>query len=130
MEERNSLLKKQKKPDHRLKLRKHFAYIYRKGKRTSSKYFTLYEVNSKFQSYKIGYSISKKHGKANKRNLLKRRLREIVRSGDFVKPFKNYVLLAREGIAELEFLDLKKQVEYVFNKANSDWKRKLWNFLK
>ena len=117
MEERNSLLKtKENKINHRLTLRKHFAYIYRKGKRTSSKYFTLYTVDSKFKTYKIGYSINKKIGKANKRNLLKRRLREITRLGDFIKPYHNYVLLAREGVQELEFEQLKKQVEYIFSK--------------
>lgn len=117
MEERNSLHNtNEKKINHRLTLRKHFAYIYRKGKRVSSKYFTLYTVNSKFQTYKIGFSINKKIGKANKRNLLKRRLREITRQADFIKPYQNYVLLAREGVEVLSFEELKKQVEYIFSK--------------
>lgn len=120
MEEKNSLLKKQKKPDHRLRLRKHFAFIYRKGKRTTSKYFTLFEKASKFENFKIGFSISKKLGKANKRNLLKRRLREIIRNADFVMPYKNYVLLAREGVQELDFANLSKQVKYIFDRANSN----------
>ena len=97
-------------------MRKHFAYIYRKGERATSKYFTLYVTNSKFENYKIGFSISKKLGKANKRNLLKRRLREIIRAADYVKPYHNYVLLAREGAQELEFKQLQSQVEYIFKK--------------
>lgn len=119
MEEKNSLLNDQKKKvNHRLTRRNHFAYIYRKGERTSSKYFTLYVVGSKYPVYKIGFSINKKVGKATKRNLLKRRLREITRNGDFVKPKHNYVLLAREGAADLPFDELAKQVEYIFKKAN------------
>ena len=98
-------------------LRKHFAYIYKKGNRTSSKYFTLFVVKSKFYNYHIGYSVSKKIGKAVQRNLLKRRLREICRQADFVKPNYNYVLLAREGAGELPFAELQKQVEYTFKKA-------------
>lgn len=117
MEERNSLLKNNnKKINHRLTLRKHFAYIYKKGKRVSSKYFTLYTVQSKFKVYKIGFSINKKIGKANKRNLLKRRLREITRQADYIKPNYNYVLMAREGVEVLTFDELKKQVEYIFSK--------------
>lgn len=102
------------KENHRLTLRKHFAYVYRKGKRKSSKYFTLYTVDSKFKTYKIGYSINKKIGKANKRNLLKRRLREITRKAEYIKPYHNYVLLAREGVETLSFEELQKQVEYIF----------------
>ena len=97
-------------------MRKHFAYIYRKGERVTSKYFTLYVTKSKFETHKIGFSISKKLGKANKRNLLKRRLREIVRAAEYIKPYHNYVLLAREGAQELEFQDLQSQVEYIFKK--------------
>lgn len=115
MEERNSLLKTHRqKINHRLTLRKHFAYIYRKGKRSSSKYFTLYAVPSKFKTYKIGFSISKKIGKANKRNLLKRRLREITRLSSYILPYFNYVLVAKEGVESLSFDELKKQVEYIF----------------
>ena len=98
-------------------MRKHFAYIYRKGSRQTSKYFTLFTVKSKFESYRIGFSISKKLGKANKRNKLKRRLREICRLGDFIKPYQNYVLLAREGAETLEYKELQKQVEYIFKKS-------------
>lgn len=116
MEEKNSLLKKQK-INHRLTLRKHFAYIYRKGKRSSSKYFTLYSVPSKFKIYKLGFSISKKIGKANKRNLLKRRLREITRLSNYILPNFNYVLVAREGVETLSFDELKNQVEYIFTRG-------------
>ncbi len=117
MEEKNSLLKTKEKLNHRLTLRKHFAYIYKKGKRYSSKYFTLYVIKSKFENYKIGFSINKKMGKANKRNLLKRRLREITRLADYIKPYYNYILLTRESAKDLDFNDLKNQVEYVFKKT-------------
>ena len=59
--------------DHRLKKKKQFAYIYRKGKRISNKFLTLFVIPSKFNSYKIGYSVSKKIGKATVRNKTKRR---------------------------------------------------------
>lgn len=100
--------------DHRLKKIKQFSYIYKKGKRISSQHFTLFSVQSKFKNYKIGYSISKKIGKANKRNLLKRRLREIIRCEGLCKDYNNYVLLARLGAAEIDFESLKNEIIKLF----------------
>lgn len=102
--------------DHRLKKEKQFSYIYRKGKRSNSKFFTLFSVESKYDNYLIGFAISKKIGKANKRNKLKRRLKEIIRLNNLPKNFNNYVLMARPGAAELEFNDLIKEVKYLFEK--------------
>ena len=117
MEEKNSLPNQKKKVNHRLTRRNHFAYIYRKGTKTHSKFFTLFVVNSKNPVYRIGFSINKKVGKATKRNLLKRRLREITRKSNFVLPYHNYVLLAKEGAADLTFAELEKEVAFVFKKA-------------
>jgi len=100
---------------HRLRKNAQFNFIYKKGERVSSENFTLFVVKSKFESYKIGFSISKKLGKANKRNLLKRRLREIVKISN-IPSFCNYVLLARENAVNLEFETLKKEVKSLFEK--------------
>lgn len=105
--------------DHRLKKAKQFSYIYKKGKRANSQHFTLFSVESKFTNYKIGYSISKKIGKANKRNLLKRRLREIVRTLSLPKNNYNYVLMAKQGAAELTFEEIKEQIKSLFEKWNT-----------
>ncbi len=101
--------------DHRLKKNSQFSYIYKKGERVHTENFTLFVVKSKFSDYKIGFSISKKLGKANKRNLLKRRLREIVRNFPVPGHF-NYVLMAKENATALDYATLKKQVEYLFGK--------------
>ena len=105
--------------DHRLKKKKQFAYIYKKGTKKSTRYITLFTIPSKFLSYKIGYSVSKKIGKANVRNKVKRRLKEIVRLSNFPKEYTNYVLMAREGIENLSFDELKNQVKEIFSK---NWK--------
>lgn len=102
--------------DHRLKKKKQFAYIYKKGKRKSNKYLSLFVVESKFPCFKIGYSVSKKIGKANVRNKVKRRLKEIVRTSNFPKNYCNYVLMAKEGIEGLTFTQLENQVKEIFSK--------------
>lgn len=118
MEEKNCQLNlKQRKVDHRLKKNTQFNYIYRKGQRVSSKHFVLFMVKSKYQSYKIGYGINKKIGKAWKRNLLRRRLKEIVRINNLAESGRNYILQAREGAGDIEFNALKEEVLKLFEKG-------------
>ena len=115
MEEKNCQLKTKERPDHRLKKINQFNYIYRKGERKSTKHFTLYIVKSKYSNYKIGYSISKKVGKANQRNLLRRRMKEIVRINTLAQNGHNYVLLARVGAGQLSFQEIEFQLKKLFN---------------
>ena len=117
MEEKNYLLKTKERLDHRLKKNSQFNYLFRNGERKSSKHFTLFYCNSRFNCYKIGYSISKKIGKAWKRNLLRRRLKEIVRKNDLLTPKRNYVLKAREGAGELDYKQIEKEILDIFRKG-------------
>ena len=118
MEEKNCQLNlKQRKIDHRLKKNVQFNFVYRRGERISSKHFVLFMVKSKYSTYKIGYGVNKKIGKAWKRNLLKRRLREIVRTNNLADNGKNYILQAREGAGDIEFCDLEKEVKKLFEKG-------------
>lgn len=104
--------------DHRLKKDKQFTYIYRRGKKVNTEHLTLFSVASKFKTYKIGYVVSKKIGKANQRNKLKRRMKEIVRTNTYAKDFNNYILLAKQGILDLGFEALKEEIKKVFEKWN------------
>lgn len=115
MEEKNCLLNTKERPDHRLKKRNQFSYIYKKGERKGTKHFILFKVKSKFSNYKIGYSISKKVGKANKRNLLKRRMKEIVRTNNLAQNGYNYILQARIGAAEISFQEIEIQLKKIFD---------------
>lgn len=102
--------------DHRLKKKSQFAYIYRKGNKKTTKFLSIFAIPSKFSSYKIGYSVSKKIGKATVRNKVKRRLKEIVRCSSFPQKHFNYVLMAKEGIENLSFQELQNQVKEIFGK--------------
>lgn len=101
---------------HSLKKNKDFNFIYKKGERVSTDNFTLFVVKSKFFDYRIGFSINKKLGKANKRNLLKRRLKEITRREIKISPHRNYVVLARNEAVNLDFVALKEEIKRLFMK--------------
>ncbi len=101
---------------HSLKKNKDFNFIYKKGERVSTDNFTLFVVKSKFFDYRIGFSINKKLGKANKRNLLKRRLKEITRREIKILPHRNYVVLARNEAINLDFVALKEEIKRLFTK--------------
>lgn len=101
---------------HSLKKNKEFNYIYKKGERVSTDNFTLFVVKSKFFDYRIGFSINKKLGKANKRNLLKRRLKEICRKELKIPPHHNYVVLARNEAIALEYSALIDEIKRLFSK--------------
>ncbi len=118
MEEKNYLLNTKERSDHRLKKNRQFNYIFKKGEKVHSKNFNLYIVKSRYKTYKIGYSISKKEGKANKRNLLKRRLKEIVRINRLPKGNCNYILQAKQGASGLSYNDIEKQLIELFKKAD------------
>jgi len=102
--------------DHRLKKNSQFSYLYKKGIKKNSKFLTLFEIDSKYKNYRIGFSVNKKIGKANIRNKVKRRLKEIVRLNNLCQDNKNYVLLAKIGINTLSFEELKNEVIKVFSK--------------
>ena len=117
MVEKNYQLKKEK-TDHRLKLNRQFNYIYKKGERTHTRFFNLFVIKSKHSCYKIGYSVSKKEGKANKRNLLKRRVREVARTNQLPKQYFNYIVQARIGACQLSFSEIEKEMKELFGKID------------
>lgn len=118
MAEKNYQLKSKQRSDHRLKLNRQFNYIYRKGERVHTKFFNLFVIKSKYECYKIGYSVNKKEGKANKRNLLKRRLREIVRLNNLPKSYHNYILQAKMDACSLNFIEIEKELIELFGKID------------
>ena len=117
MEEKNYQLKNKERQDHRLKKNRQFSYIFRKGERFSTRNFNLFIIDSKYKNYKIGYSNSKKEGKANKRNLLKRRMKEIVRINRLPSNNYNYILQAKNSATELDYKEIENQLIKVFEKA-------------
>ena len=60
----------------RLRKNREFQTVYRRGKNFWNKDFTIFIRPTNRNKVKFGVSITKKFGKANKRNLIKRRIRQ------------------------------------------------------
>lgn len=83
---------------------KNLDYIF-KGNSKSSKHLTCYAIAGEDSFFAI--SISKKIGKANKRNRMRRRLTAILREN---KPKKHLVIVVRADIAKTPFAELVEEI--------------------
>jgi len=93
-----------------------FRYVYNNGQKKQNLAFRLFFVLGK--SLKVGIVISKKLGKANKRNLLKRRIRAIFRENIQSIKKAQIVLSVKEEAADMPFEKLREEVLGVLRKSN------------
>ena len=99
---------------YRLQKNRAFQYVYRKGHSIACRNLVL--LHAPGRELKVGFSVSKKVGKAVTRNKVKRRLRECFRP--YLGDVKNglYVIVARPAAAEAAFDTLQKDVQYLLKK--------------
>jgi len=109
------MLKKQ----NRLKNKKDFDEIFKRGKSFGSKILFLKIKDNKLNYNRFGFIVSQKVAKkAVVRNKIKRRLREIIRKeNEKIKPGWDIVLIALPGIEKEEFTSLKEQINYLIKNA-------------
>ena len=102
---------------YRLKKNRAFQYVYRKGHSVACR--NLVMLAAPGRELKVGFSVSKKVGKAVIRNKVKRRLRECFRPylGDVKTGL--YVIVARPSAAKATFRSLQKDVRYLLRKQGA-----------
>ncbi len=106
------------KSENRLRKRKEFAYLYNNGTAKHTEHLTVVYLPTKHRALKLGFSVAKKIGKAHTRNLVKRRLRAIVR--DLVPQLPdnyNMVLIAKAGVENVAFDALVLETKQLFTKT-------------
>ena len=107
------------KKENRLKKRKEFAYIFKKGDSFSSRYLVLTFAQSKLKKYKVGFSCGKKVGKAVVRNKVKRRIKEAVYIyRDLLQAGVNYIFVGKQNSSLASFEEIKQDVEFLLKKVN------------
>ena len=102
---------------YRLQKNRAFQYVYRKGHSVACRDLVL--LFAKSRELRVGFSVSKKVGKAVVRNRVKRRLRECFRPllGDVKTGL--YVVVARPTAAGAAFGDLQKDLRYLLKKQDA-----------
>lgn len=109
------------KKENRLREKRAFQKVLKKGKlfQTKNLFLKLHEADNK-DELKFGFIVSLKISKkAVKRNKLKRRMREILRQ-EIPKLKKGFwgIFLPKRSAIELDFWQLKKEIEEILKKAN------------
>ena len=103
----------------RLKKRYQFNYTYKVGSHFFGKFMMIYVTSSKTKNLKVGFAVTKKIGHATKRNLIKRRLREIVyHEIPKLKQHNNLIVVARDSIENASFAELKVEFQKLILKAD------------
>lgn len=100
----------------RLRQRREFASVYRRGRQYRGRLLVLRVLETGQPLSRFGFSVGRAVGNAVARNRIKRRLREAVRSLP-VAPGWDVVLNARRGVAEATYTQLRTEVCQLMSQA-------------
>ena len=102
---------------YRLQKNRAFQYVYKRGQSVACRDLVL--LLARGRELKVGFSVSRKVGKAVIRNKVKRRLRECFRPylGDVKTGL--YVIVARPSAAKATFQSLQRDMLYLLRKQNA-----------
>jgi ribonuclease P protein component len=99
------------KKEFRVKKGSEIEKIIKAKNSVGNKYFVLYKLhNLKQDHFRFALSISKKFGKAVRRNKIKRQVRDIF-SKNLVKPDVDLFLVIKPKAGELEYQEMKQMLE-------------------
>lgn len=110
--------------ENRLTDKRDFQRVFHHGQSFANRYLVLYYLkNPNNAVFRVGFSVSKKVGKAVTRNRVKRLLREAFRLEQerITEPY-DFVVIARPSAAELDFHTIRQNVQHLLRNrdANKD----------
>jgi len=102
----------------RIKKNAEFQTIFKRGKSVANRQFVVYCLEKEEDYYRVGLSVSKKVGNAVVRNRIKRYIRQtFLEIHDQVHRNMDYIIIARNPAAKLDFHETKKSLEHVLKIA-------------
>jgi len=110
---------KEMKKRQRVKRNDDFQKVFKKGKSFANRQFVVYFLEKEGQTeFRVGLSVSKKLGNAVKRNQIKRYIRHsILDLKDDLNPNMDYVIIARQPAATMDFHEVKQSLQHVLKIA-------------
>ncbi len=102
-----------------IKKNEEFKKIYKKGNSIVGAFVVIYRYKVKNNDKKFGITVSKKIGKAVKRNRVRRLIKEVVSKNYYLfKDGYEYVIVARVRANQANFNDVEKNIKYIIYKFN------------
>jgi ribonuclease P protein component len=102
----------------RIRKRRDFLSLQQNGKKWKTDHFLVVCGASGKDKSRLGVTITRKvHKRAVRRNLLKRRLREIFRKlYHFIQEPVDIVVIAHKEATELDYLEIKREINYALRR--------------
>ncbi|MFW6305881.1 MAG: ribonuclease P protein component [Bacillota bacterium] len=101
----------------RLKKKRDFNRVYNRGKSLATGNLVLYYFPNNLSENRVGFSISKKIGKAVVRNKIRRRLKEILRIKKNIKKSYDFIIIARKPVTGLDYTGMERDIDKLFRRA-------------
>ena len=107
--------------EYSIKKNQEIEKILKEKNSVGNKYFVIYRsLNKETTHFRFALSIGKKYGIAVKRNLMKRRVREIIRNNiNLLKNNMDYIFVIKPASNELDFFEIEKNIIYLLKKEES-----------
>ena len=99
----------------RIKDNEEFKRLYKKSKRYHNRDYRILVANNEFNFPRFGFTITKKFGKANKRNKMRRKLKEIVRLNLDKFENKDYIITPKYHTVDYDYKELESSLLHLMN---------------
>jgi ribonuclease P protein component len=107
------------KRQYRLRRNSDFQRVRRLGKFHASPLMVLAFLRNELDHSRFGFVVSKRLGKAVRRNKIKRRMREATRLRlSQIKPGFDVVFIARKPVAQVCYPEIERTLEYLLRNAD------------